>query len=250
MSDMRTKRTRGFTLTEFVLVNTILALLLALLFPVFVRAQGARSRSAQNNLEVCQSRLKKIGLAMLQYAQDYDEKFPLLTLPNRKMSWRGALVPYTRDARLFRCPSNPLHNRNASGDSASRVYYIHPQQGYLTPGKKEEIKISYGANPNLMGTGNKSLPLAAVRDLSRLIAVGESMSGQAELLFSLPVSQFRAGKVLFAGHSGRMNCLFADGHVQALKPTATLDLWFNTPPAPARRKAYQLRLQATQQHYR
>lgn len=61
---------RGFTVIELLVVITIIAILAAILFPVFGRArENARRRS-------CLSNLKQMGLAILQYTQDYDERFP------------------------------------------------------------------------------------------------------------------------------------------------------------------------------
>src|ERR1043165_2296074 len=60
----------GFTLVELLVVIAIIALLSAILFPVFSRARENARRSS------CQSNLKQLGLGILQYTQDYDEKFP------------------------------------------------------------------------------------------------------------------------------------------------------------------------------
>ncbi|NLO06641.1 MAG: DUF1559 domain-containing protein [candidate division WS1 bacterium] len=63
-------RTRGFTLIELLVVIAIIAILAAILFPVFARARE-KARQAS-----CLSNAKQIGLAMLMYVQDYDEMFP------------------------------------------------------------------------------------------------------------------------------------------------------------------------------
>lgn len=62
---------RGFTLIELLVVIAIIALLAAILFPVFARARENARRAS------CQSNLKQIGLSVVQYTQDYDETFPL-----------------------------------------------------------------------------------------------------------------------------------------------------------------------------
>ena len=67
---------RGFTLIELLVVISIIALLAAILFPVFSRARESARRSA------CLSNMKQMGLALLQYTQDYDERMPVQTWSN------------------------------------------------------------------------------------------------------------------------------------------------------------------------
>ncbi|MDQ3814841.1 MAG: DUF1559 domain-containing protein, partial [Armatimonadota bacterium] len=100
---------RGFTLIELLVVIAIIALLAAILFPVFARArENARKTS-------CQSNLKQIGLGMAQYSQDYDEMMVPLrwcyncsigpTPANDAMPFQALIFPYVKSAQLFRCPS-------------------------------------------------------------------------------------------------------------------------------------------------
>lgn len=106
---------QGFTLIELLVVIAILALLAAILFPVFTRA---REKARQSS---CSSNLKQLGLAFLQYTQDYDEKFPqgtdtMASCGNDPTGvvgggWAGQLMPYTKSLQLFRCPSDPLQGK-------------------------------------------------------------------------------------------------------------------------------------------
>jgi prepilin-type N-terminal cleavage/methylation domain-containing protein/prepilin-type processing-associated H-X9-DG protein len=84
---------RGFTLIELLVVIAIIAILAAILFPVFARAREKARMTA------CLSNQKQIGLAQLMYAQDYDE-----TLTGRVM-WAVRLQPYVKNLQLFNCPS-------------------------------------------------------------------------------------------------------------------------------------------------
>lgn len=97
-----TRPTRGFTLIELLVVIAIIAILAAILFPVFVRARENARRSA------CQSNLKQMGLASLQYVQDYDERYPNVGAANatgQVISWTTQLFPYAKSRQIYVCPS-------------------------------------------------------------------------------------------------------------------------------------------------
>ncbi len=103
---IRVQRRTGFTLIELLVVIAIIAILAAILFPVFAQARD-KARSTQ-----CLSNLKQIGLAMLQYTQDYDERFPPsrfanATDGNRNTPWSVTVFPYVKNVGVFRCPSDP-----------------------------------------------------------------------------------------------------------------------------------------------
>ena len=101
---------RGFTLIELLVVIAIIAILAAILFPVFARA---REKARQTS---CLSNLKQIGLSLLMYTQDYDEVLPpsgqyvtpdILFDPNvGRMYWFLLVYPYVNNANVFSCPSD------------------------------------------------------------------------------------------------------------------------------------------------
>ena len=105
-------RSRGFTLIELLVVIAIIAILAAILFPVFARARE-RARQAS-----CVSNVRQIMTAALMYAQDYDTRLPRfmeftaspgVTYPgggvNRRAAWYFLLQPYVQNQDLFDCPS-------------------------------------------------------------------------------------------------------------------------------------------------
>jgi prepilin-type N-terminal cleavage/methylation domain-containing protein/prepilin-type processing-associated H-X9-DG protein len=112
---------RGFTLIELLVVIAIIAILAAILFPVFAQAREKARQSA------CLSNLKQIGTALMMYTQDYDEILPSQAQgsPGRpdnavlrfadpdhaqwRVNWIWAVQPYVRNWQIFRCPSAAPH---------------------------------------------------------------------------------------------------------------------------------------------
>ncbi len=90
---------RGFTLIELLVVIAIIAILAAILFPVFARARE-KARQTQ-----CTSNLKEISLAILMYAQDYDERLPDHCGQRTANCWAVSIYPYVKNTQLFACPS-------------------------------------------------------------------------------------------------------------------------------------------------
>jgi len=112
---------KGFTLIELLVVIAIIAILASILFPVFARARENARRSS------CQSNLKQIGLGMMQYTQDYDERYPSGVLGTQGSGWAGQTLPYIKSTQIFACPSDDYPRTE---------------------------KISYGASRGLLSTNN------------------------------------------------------------------------------------------------
>ena len=100
-------RTNGFTLIELLVVIAIIALLAAILFPVFARARENARRAS------CQSNLKQLMLGMVQYVQDYDNRYPGFagyTSNNNGYHqtnglWGNRIYSYVKSSQIFICPS-------------------------------------------------------------------------------------------------------------------------------------------------
>jgi prepilin-type N-terminal cleavage/methylation domain-containing protein/prepilin-type processing-associated H-X9-DG protein len=99
-------RRHGFTLIELLVVIAIIAILAAILFPVFAKA---REKARQTS---CLSNLKQIGTSVMMYAQDYDETYPVNASITADMAsqvaltWPNRLMPYVKNNQLFKCPSD------------------------------------------------------------------------------------------------------------------------------------------------
>jgi prepilin-type N-terminal cleavage/methylation domain-containing protein/prepilin-type processing-associated H-X9-DG protein len=93
---------KGFTLIELLVVIAIIAILAAILFPVFAKV---REKARQTS---CASNEKQIGLAVIQYAEDYDETYPInSSVYFDSNGWAVGIYPYVKSAGMFKCPDDP-----------------------------------------------------------------------------------------------------------------------------------------------
>ncbi|HEX8235949.1 MAG TPA: DUF1559 domain-containing protein [Abditibacteriaceae bacterium] len=205
---MSSRRRSGFTLIELLVVIAIIAILAAILFPVFARARENARRAS------CQSNLKQIGLGFMQYTQDYDEKYPIKVSEGTGGSarlWIQTIQPYVKSTQLFACPSNP-QNRT--------TYQFWNGVGNQDSG----MPVSYLANANIIQPGwTGGLAQAAINSVSTRILATEGTNVQYT---SADIADKDSANMqmdrMFAGHLSTVGNLFADGHVKSLKPTATM----------------------------
>src|SRR5205823_14820075 len=96
----RERRQRGFTLIELLVVIAIIAILAAILFPVFAQAREKARQAA------CLSNCRQIGLGVMMYAEDWDQSYPLYALlPKHEVMWFQMIQPYIKNENVFTCPS-------------------------------------------------------------------------------------------------------------------------------------------------
>jgi len=127
-------RRPGFTLVELLVVIAIIAILAAILFPVFTQArEKARAIS-------CVSNGRQVGTALMMYTQDYDETLPLNNHSGPAAGWLTSVQPYVKHRLLYRCPSDTSGNwstplpgqTEARSSSYATNNYLTPSGGFMT----------------------------------------------------------------------------------------------------------------------
>ncbi|HVK03005.1 MAG TPA: DUF1559 domain-containing protein [Armatimonadaceae bacterium] len=211
----------AFTLIELLVVIAIIAILAAILFPVFAQA---REKARQTT---CISNLKQIGTGWLMYAQDYDGGFPTLTYwyprfdvsdPNRiSYSWYGGQHFVNFD------PSQPFRLFPREGLIQPYMKNVDIQDCVSAAGYDPDAadeKVAYGMNHVYIVWDNElEVPAETVMltDNIRLTVSATGITWIRNPLLFWPATT-RASQV-HGRHSGMASVLWADGHVKAMKPT-------------------------------
>ena len=201
---MRTFRNKGFTLIELLVVIAIIAILAAILFPVFAQA---REKARQT---MCISNEKQMGLALMQYTQDADEKYPIGQYQPAGspdfFDWQNAIYPYVK-------------NGTATGSGA-----VHNGQGGVwdCPSFPTPQADEYGINECLSNSyGSPSASLAQIDSPAERIQVVEKGVAPDAPNTTVPNGEpfFEVGQWNWAGYLGGV----VDGSV----PEAHLDLKYD-----------------------
>ncbi len=223
----------GFTLIELLVVIAIIAILAAILFPVFARARENARRSS------CQSNLKQVGLGILQYTQDYDEKYPYGIQNSsgwKGLGWAGTIYPYTKSAQVLVCPSDTAQPASATVTPVSYAFSANiasQSLAVLNAPAKTVIFVEVGgamANATVAGEGGLSSTYASPATFGdNLVAI--QSDGQNPRVADSTVYRYMTGYKMAhsadanytngsARHFDGSNFAFADGHVKFLKPTS------------------------------
>ena len=197
---------RGFTLIELLVVIAIIAILAAILFPVFARA---REKARQSS---CLSNMKQIGLGILMYAQDYDERFPLqyhhagaesrwtLIEPGGRSIWFVYVEPYLKNRQILSCPS-------AEGET----YSIQDDGGSSSTNNPP---LSYGWNYNCILYG-QPVKLAQITEPASVVLLCEQNGTYPYGRWWNTLTGSNTNFVWkHSRHNGGSNYAFCDGHVK------------------------------------
>jgi prepilin-type N-terminal cleavage/methylation domain-containing protein/prepilin-type processing-associated H-X9-DG protein len=221
-------RVKAFTLIELLVVIAIISILAAILFPVFARARENARRAS------CMSNLKQIGLGIMMYTQDYDEKYPMgdsfhdadTSIPpggwditggtsswsatHTTWVWQQLIYPYTKSQQVYVCPSS-------KGQPDSGV-----------------IALNYGVNDYVMKRSTSGISMAVLDSPSTVymaMDAGQWVVDTITVLGPASGNSYLPGMAPFAGaastfyqcdydngrHFDGMCMAFADGHVKWLK---------------------------------
>ena len=213
------KRT-GFTLIELLVVIAIIAILAAILFPVFAQARE------QARMSTCLSNFKQIGTGVMMYLQDWDETYPMNRIAQnpggsecngkgKMITWKHETQPYIKSIDVFRCPSNPRNKEpDETGGDDKFGYTVFP--------------VSYAYNGtilwNSLGPNAPVLREGMVQEPSRYIMLIESKSECSDMgIWGFDANGATSKTFGFYVHPNkRMQALYLDTHAKSTKFSQTL----------------------------
>jgi len=228
-STPRIHHTSGFTLIELLVVIAIIAILAAILFPVFGRARENARRSS------CQSNVKQIMLGVLQYVQDNDERYPFGHnqgggAGGGYQNWYIGTDPYLKSRQIFSCPSDS--STVGAGNTglyaapngfhvsyAANVWISQQSQGLNIAAIESPSTVAYIADAGRAADGPNGTitPTSPEKPYSGLRMLVDPVGGYLPFATSATDNNFMGP---IARHLDTVVVGFADGHVKSLRPNS------------------------------
>jgi len=216
----------GFTLIELLVVIAIIAILAAILFPVFARARENARRAS------CQSNQKQVALGLKMYTSDFDEMFPPVAVVttsantnapyNNPYGWADAIQGHLKSTQILQCPSeantthvNPQHVPATADPRGFTDYFFN-----YNVGGQSEGALAVVSNTIMTGcdiTGYSRL----FRDGDNVVNVRDTSDTQPDERAILDTGANNNGAAF--RHLDGANYSFVDGHVKWLKPGSVMD---------------------------
>jgi prepilin-type N-terminal cleavage/methylation domain-containing protein/prepilin-type processing-associated H-X9-DG protein len=201
-------RRRAFTLIELLVVIAIIAILAAILFPVFAQAREAARKTS------CLSNTKQFGTAVMMYVQDYDETYSpnLYLLGNVAVTFYEMHAPYIKNTQILQCPSNPR--------AIDWPDFLATQCGGFIKPTGQFRYASYNGNYCLFNDGSNSRPVWNMATLQRPVETPVFYDG-----YLFDCGSFYSP--IDPRHSKGLNSAYADGHAKFVKARfdETKGLW-------------------------
>lgn len=232
------RKRRGFTLIELLVVIAIIAILAAILFPVFAQARE-KARAT-----MCLSNLRQIGLGSMQYVQDYDERLFPFSYANNGVAyyWFGSVTqftgttwdqsggliqPYMKSVGIQDCPDAPPMTASfIKGEVAygTNTYYLYLRHYSGDPSSPNFENFSGGIVTPSLSLFDAPASTILIADNGLIPVGGTTINRYTTMLppsYAQTIDQLYGanGETMHGRHQGRANILWCDGHVKSMQVT-------------------------------